>query len=161
MLTESRVLRRVIALLLVYIQTLLASAKNDARNEIPIETSSRFGLLLVKAEVDGKPAVLIVDTGSTITVISTKLATISEHHSNRVMVPRNGSGLVGMGVYAQAAIKVGPLVWGKRRIVVMDMQEVSNSLEQEVDGILGLDFFSQVAFFAVDTKNHKLILRAH
>ena len=145
-------------LLLVSMQTLLASAKDKAPNEIPIEASSRFGLLLVKAEVDGKPAVLIVDTGSTISVISAKLITVSDRHPNGVLVPRNGSGLVGMGVYAQAAIKVGSFEWGKHRIVVMDMQEVSKSLEQDVDGILGLDFFSQVAFFAVDTKNHKLIL---
>ena len=155
---EARVLRRFTPLVLISTLTLLASAKHKAPDEIPIETSSRFGLLLVKAEVDGKPAVLIVDTGSTITVISSKLATISDRDPKRVMVPRNGSGLVGMGVYAQVAIKVGPLVWGKRRIVVMDMQEVSKSLEQEVDGIRGLDFFNQLAFFAVDTKNHKLIL---
>jgi len=146
-------------LLLVSMQTLLACAKDKAPNEISIETSSRFGLLLVKAEVDGKPAVLIVDTGSTISVISPRLATASDRYPSGVMVPRNGSGLVGMGVYAQAVIKVGPFVWGKRRIVVMDMHEVSKSLDQEVDGILGLDFFSQVTFFAVDTKNHKLILK--
>jgi len=114
---------------------------------------------LVKAEVNGKPAVLIVDTGSTISVISTKLTPVSDRYSNDVMVPRNGSGLVGRGVYAQAAIKVGPIVWGKRRIVVMDLHEVSKSLEQEVDGILGVDFFSEMAFFAVDIKNHRLILR--
>ncbi len=131
----------------------------EVLTEIPIENSPRFGLLLVKAEVNGKPAVLIVDTGSTISVISTKLAPVSDRYSNDVMVPRNGSGLVGRGVYAQAAIKVGPIVWGKRRIVVMDLHEVSKSLEQEVDGILGVDFFSEMAFFAVDIKNHRLILR--
>ena len=131
----------------------------EVLTEIPIENSPRFGLLLVKAEVNGKPAVLIVDTGSTISVISTKLTPVSDRYSNDVMVPRNGSGLVGRGVYAQAAIKVGPIVWGKRRIVVMDLHEVSKSLEQEVDGILGVDFFSEMAFFAVDIKNHRLILR--
>jgi hypothetical protein len=41
----------------------------------------------------------------------------------------------------------------------MDLHEVSKSLEQEVDGILGVDFFSEMAFFAVDIKNHRLILR--
>ena len=154
-----RLRRRAWVVAFVSTLTVLASAKHKVLTEIPIENSPRFGLLLVKAEVNGKPAVLIVDTGSTISVISTKLAPVSDRYSNDVMVPRNGSGLVGRGVYAQAAIKVGPIVWGKRRIVVMDLHEVSKSLEQEVDGILGVDFFSEMAFFAVDIKNHRLILR--
>ena len=99
----------------------------------------------------------MVDTGSTIIVIGTKLADLSDRIPNAAMFTRAGSGLVGTGVYAQAVIKVGPVVWGKRPIVVMNLQEISKSLGEEIDGILGLDFISEMKFFAVDIKNHRLI----
>src|SRR5713101_3197305 len=86
-----RLRRRAWAVAFVSTLTVLASAKHKVLSEIPIENSPRFGLLLVKAEVNGKPAVLIVDTGSTISVISTKLTPVSDRYSNDVMVPRNGS----------------------------------------------------------------------
>ena len=42
--------------------------------EISFENSRRFGLVLVKVEVNGRSAVLIVDTASNHTIISSELA---------------------------------------------------------------------------------------
>ena len=41
----------------------------------------------------------------------------------------------------------------------MDMHDFSKSLGQKVDGLLGMDFFSEFDFVAVDLKNHKLIFK--
>jgi hypothetical protein len=40
----------------------------------------------------------------------------------------------------------------------MDMREFSKSFGQKVDGLLGMDFFSEFELVMVDLKNHKLIL---
>jgi hypothetical protein len=42
--------------------------------EIPFENSRMFGLVLVNVEANGRPAVLIVDTASNHTIISSELA---------------------------------------------------------------------------------------
>ena len=152
-----RLLRCAGTVTFVSMQTVCAAAQGKDTREILIEHSQRFGLLLVRAEVNRKPAVFMVDTGSTIIVIGTKLADLSDRIPNAAMFTHAGSGLVGTGVYAQAVIKVGPVVWGKRPIVVMNLQEISKSLGEEIDGILGLDFISEMKFFAVDIKNHRLI----
>ncbi len=55
-------------------------------------------------------------------------------------------------------MRVGSITWRDRRIVVMDMRELSSSLGQKVDGLLGMDFFSEFDLVVVDLKNHKLIL---
>jgi hypothetical protein len=56
-----------------------AFAKDSKGQEIPFETSRVFGLILVSAKVDGKPAVLIVDSGSSRTIISLELGNRRAH----------------------------------------------------------------------------------
>ena len=40
----------------------------------------------------------------------------------------------------------------------MDMHDFSKSLGQKIDGLLGMDFFSEFELVVVDLKNHNLIL---
>ncbi len=117
-----------------------------------------FGLVSVKVEVDGRPAVLIVDTGSNHTIISSALANARLTLNNRVS-PSKGSGLIGTGVVATTTLRVGPITWRDHRIVAMDTRELSKSMGQEIDGLLGMDFFKEFDLVVVDLKNHKLILQ--
>jgi hypothetical protein len=41
----------------------------------------------------------------------------------------------------------------------MDTRELSKSMGQEIDGLLGMDFFKEFDLVVVDLKNHKLILQ--
>jgi len=128
------------------------------RSEISFENSRIFGLVLVKVEVNGRPAVLVVDTGSNRTIISAELAVAPSRTLDNSASTGKGSGFVGTGVFARTSMRVGSITWRDRRIVVMDMRELSSSLGQKVDGLLGMDFFSEFDLVVVDLKNHKLIL---
>jgi predicted aspartyl protease len=126
--------------------------------EIPFEKSRIFGLVLVKVEVNGKPAVLIVDTGSNHTVISSELADAVPRNLESVVDTSKGSGFAGSGVFTKATLKVGSITWRDHKVVAMDMRALSKSLGQKADGVLGMDFFSDFKLMVVDLKNHKLIL---
>ena len=126
--------------------------------EIPFEKSRIFGLVLVKVEVNGKPAVLIVDTGSNHTVISSELADAVPRNLESVVDTSKGSGFAGTGVFTRATLKVGSITWRDHKVVAMDMRALSKSLGQKADGVLGMDFFSDFILMVVDLKNHKLIL---
>jgi len=40
----------------------------------------------------------------------------------------------------------------------MDTRDLSRSLGQKIDGMLGIDFFKEFEIVVVNLKNHKLIL---
>ncbi len=135
-----------------------AFPQSSSPKEIPFENSRMFGLVLVKVEVNGRPAVLIVDTGSNHTIISSELADAPARNLDSVATSK-GSGFAGAGVFTKATLKVGPITWRDHKVVVMDVRAFSKSLGQKADGLLGMDFFSEFELVVVDLKSHKLILK--
>ena len=135
----------------------LPQSSNQAA--VPFRFSHTFGLILINAEVNGTPALLVLDTGSNHTAISPRFVDVaSPYLGNRVSTER-GSGYSGTGVFTKVSLKVGPLVWRDHRVLAMDMKEISGTLGENVDGILGVDFLSEFEIFVVDVRHHKLILR--
>jgi len=135
-----------------------AVSQPSNQREIPFENSRVFGLFVVRVEANGRPAVLIVDTGSNVTIISPELADVAPGTLDNAASPSRGSGFIGRGVFRRATLKVGSVTWRDHRVVVTDTRELSKSLGQRVDGMLGIDFFSEFEVMVVDLKNHKLIL---
>ena len=137
---------------------LCAFSQAADRKEIPFENSRVFGLVLVKVEVAGRPAVLIVDTGSNRTVISSEVAPTAPRTVDNTRSASKGSGWTGSGVFAKATVRIGPVILHDHPVVVMDMHDLSKSCGQRVDGLLGMDFFSELKLVVIDLKNHKLII---
>jgi hypothetical protein len=126
--------------------------------EIPLRVSRVFGLMLVTAEINGKPAVLILDTGSNHTIVSSRFVDVATPSLKDTVNNKKGSGLSGTGVFTRASLKVGPLLWRDHRILAMDMKEMSKSFGENIDGLLGMDFLEQFETVVVDLRQHKLIL---
>ncbi len=78
---------------------------------------------------------------------------------NNLVSTSKGSGFTGTGAFARVTLKVAHITWRDHQIVVMDMREFSKSFGQKIDGLLGMDFFSEFELVVVDLKNHKLILK--
>jgi predicted aspartyl protease len=146
----------VVALLVT--SSLFAFSQPPNQREIPFEISRTFGLVLVKVEIAGRPAVLIVDTGCNRTVISTEIAPTPRSTLENTRSTSKGSGWAGTGVVARTTVRVGPITMHDHPIVVMDMHDLSKSVGQRIDGLLGMDFFSELQLVAIDLKNHKLII---
>jgi predicted aspartyl protease len=137
---------------------LFAFSQSPNRREIPFQNSRVFGLVLVKVEIAGKPAVLIVDTGCNQTVISSEIAPTPRGTLDNTRSTSKGSGWAGTGVLAKATVRIGPITLHNHPVVVMDMHDLSKSVGQRVDGLLGMDFFSELQLVSIDLKNHKLII---
>ena len=117
--------------------------QSSQRREIPFENSGSFGLVLVKVEVNGRPGVLIVDTAGNRTIISSDLAEMWPRTLNNLVSTWKGSGLTGTGTFARVTLKIAHITWRDHQIVVMDTHELSKSFGQKIDGLLGMDFFSE------------------
>lgn len=126
--------------------------------EIPFESSRVFGLKTIRVEANGKPAVLIVDTASNLTILSSDFEMVRGRTRESAVATNKGSGLTGTGIFATASLKVGPVNWRDHRVVMMDLHEFSKSFGQKIDGTLGADFLNEFEFVIFDSKHHKLIL---
>ena len=133
--------------------------KGDPRTGIALEVNPLFGSILVRAQVNGRPATLIVDTGSSHTIFSAELVQVRPLALEGAGTPAKGSGYIGSAGWAMATMELGTLRWPDRKILVMnDFQEISNSMKQRVDGILGEDILKEFDSVVIDFKHHQLFL---
>jgi predicted aspartyl protease len=127
--------------------------------EVPFEYSRAFGLMLIKVEVNGKPAVMVLDTGSNETIVSPSLVIVKQLSSKDAVRMAKGSGYSGTGVIATASLSIGPLNPKNCQILVVDLSDLSKTLGQEVDGILGMSVLKEFEFVTVDLRHRKLVLK--
>jgi len=159
-----RELKRGIFVLVVMGATAVGLAQDlpkgvDSRSGIPFEANRDFGSILIKAKVNGQPVTLIVDTGSSHTMLSSELLQIRPLALPHAATPSKGSGYVGTASWAKAQLEIGRDRWKDRSVLVMnDFQEMSNSLRQRVDGILGEDVLREFDAVVIDFRHKKLFL---
>jgi predicted aspartyl protease len=127
--------------------------------EIPFEYSRAFGLMLIKVEVNGKLAVMVLDTGSNETIVSPRLVIVKQASSKSAVAMAKGSGYSGAGVIATAFLRIGPANPKNCEILIVDLSDLSKSLGQEVDGILGMSVLKEFEIVSVDLRHHKLVLK--
>jgi predicted aspartyl protease len=127
--------------------------------QIPFEYSRAFGLMLIKVEINGKPAAMVLDTGSNETIVSPRLVSIKQLSSKEEVVMARGSGYSGTGVIATAFLRIGPVHPKNCQILVVDLSALSKTLGQEVDGILGMSVLKEFEIVSVDLRHHKLVLK--
>ena len=126
---------------------------------IPFEINRNFGSILIRARVNGQPATLVVDTGSSHTILSSELLQVRALALQHADAPGKGSGYVGNAGWAKATVEVGTNTWRDRRVLVMDdFQDMSDSMKQKVDGILGEDVLRQFDVVVIDFKRQRLVL---
>ena len=88
---------------------LAASPHQREPVEVPFEYSRAFGSMLIKVEVNGKPALMVLDTGSNETIVSPRLVIVKQLSSKDAVAMAKGSGYSGTGVIATAFLRIGPL----------------------------------------------------
>lgn len=126
---------------------------------LPFQLTRPFGLILVKADVNDRPATLVIDTGSSHTVLSTKLLQVHLPTLQQAADASKGSGWVGSAGWTKATMKLGGAVWRDRDFLAMDvLPDVSDAAGHKVDGILGQDVLKYFNIVNIDFRHKRLIL---
>ena len=149
----------VLACLMVTSAGRAQSVPNESASslEIPFELNPRFGSILVRVRVNGEPAILLVDTGSSHTILNGNFLGLNPLLLERASAPVQGSGLIGIAGWATATIDLGRRKT-KRRVLVMDeFREISKGMNQRIDGILGEDVLDEFTSVAIDFEHHRLV----
>jgi hypothetical protein len=128
------------------------------RTVLPIERSPHFGVILVSVRVNGKPAALILDTGSNTTILSAEISGLNPARLPRAKPPRKGTGFVGDGRWGQATLTIGTTVWKDKRVLVLDTKELSRAFQRKIDGILGQDILDEFKYVEINFEEQRLTL---
>jgi hypothetical protein len=135
-----------------------ASKTAHRRTVVPIERSPHFGAILVNVHVNGKPAVLILDTGSNTTILSPEISGLNPAHLPHADPPRKGTGFVGDGRWGKATLTIGTTVWKDKRVLVVDTKDLSRAVQRKIDGILGQDILDEFKYVEINLEEKRLTL---
>jgi len=121
-------------------------SQNDDELTVPFEFAAGRGSILVHARVNNRPALLIVDTGSTHTILRPSVVGVS---AEELQSPRIAGGFTGDAVGREVTLEIGSRAWRRRPVAVMDLSQTLSAYKERIDGLLGLDLlleFSQAVF---------------
>jgi hypothetical protein len=125
--------------------------------ELTITVSRNSHCILLKAEINGRPVTLVLDTGASNTILSSEL--VGPASTPFPISPLKGSGLVGSGRWRRATIRIGSMIWVDHRVLEMGgLQDVSRSLRERVDGILGEDLLTDFKMVVINYQDRTLTL---
>lgn len=129
----------------------------DSHIEIPIETGRVKGVIWLKAQIEGKPVTLLLDTGAGHSYVVPKFA-------KRLGLAVRGwpDGERASEGFAEATVKIGPITHASRTVHVMDlsyaMDDVQKREGMEFAGLLGCDILHTDEAI-LDFRSQRLYLR--
>lgn len=132
-------------------------AFSQTTEEVPL-TVLPHQILLVDAELNGRPVRLVVDTGASQTIIDNDVVGIPVTEINRVAAQMRQ----GPGRFRSVTVEARSLRLGRNNILypkvsVAELKDISKLLHTEVHGVLGADVLSRFDEVTINWK--KKVLR--
>jgi hypothetical protein len=127
---------------------------------LPIDRGKVFGVILVEVQINGKPGVLILDTGASTTILSPEASGLNPIDLRRADPPKKGTGFVEVANWGEATLVTGARIWKDHRILVADMKSISDANRQKIDGILGQDILDEFKHIEIDLEGKQLVLNS-
>jgi hypothetical protein len=116
-------------------------ARSDPKQgavELPFE-HGRFHILYVKAQINGREATMLLDTGARFSVVRPEIVGMSPIDLKVARFSKDGPGFGGEAIGFRTTVRLGDKTWRDHVVSVMDMSEVDKVYERRVDGLLGED----------------------
>jgi hypothetical protein len=134
------------------------SGERDKSLKIPFEYASNRDSLLVRVRINERPAILILDTGSAHTVLRPEAVGIPRSKLISARSSRSGAGFMGDAVSKEVTLQIGERVSTRHHVVLMDLSDILAAYQENLDGVLGLDFLQQYSRVVVDLRERKIYL---
>jgi len=120
---------------------------------VPFQYAAERGSILIHARINKKPALLVVDTGSSHTIVRPALLDINPAAISRASA---SAGVIGDAIGQEVSLELGGDVWSRRRVSVMDLTAVLAAYKEPIDGLLGLDFLFEFSQAILNLKERKV-----
>ena len=126
--------------------------------EIPFRQDASNKLMFLEARINGKPALLMMDCGATVTIVNARLLEIGDWDLRAAKFSTEGPGVAGEAVWSEAVLAIGSMKGNRRRVAAMNLEAFTRSLGHHIDGLLGQDFLAEFDHIVIDFKAKKLLL---
>jgi hypothetical protein len=126
--------------------------------ELPFEIDTARSAILVRASADGKPILMVLDTGASRTILARELLSAAPPELAPSAFASDGPGLRARGRYTEATLELGGRIWKNRSVVAMNMAEVSQAFGRRIDGLLGQDLLREFFRVTIDFRSRTLRL---
>lgn len=144
---------RFCALALWLLSTKAPLAAADRVLKVPFDYASVHGSILIHASVNDRQVVLILDTGSTYTVLRPESLGESRPDLLPTRPGPSRAGFIGDAVGEEVTLELGGRKFEKYRVAVMDLREILSHYREKIDGVLGLDFLLQFSEITINRKD--------
>lgn len=115
------------------------------------------GMILLDATVNGKPAVLLLDTGAEFTIISAQASGLSAAKLH-TLTANKAAGANGEYVKSRVDLILDKRHWIDREVLVMDLNDSSKRLGTRIDGFIGQDVLREFQGVHIDYKARTVTL---
>lgn len=126
---------------------------NGGAFTIPFDFASGRAALLVQARINAQKAVLLLDTGSSHTILRPHLI---DMRRSELAAPRVGVGIVGDAVGREVTLEVGDYKLRRHRVAVMDLSMAVSTYREKIDGLLGIEFLLNFSQTLIDLKERHI-----
>jgi hypothetical protein len=124
--------------------------------ELPFEYAQDRGSIILQVRVNNRPALLILDTGSSHTVLRPELLDLKPSELSPTEAV-SGGGFMGDAVGREVTLQIGNWKWSKRRVAVMDLSQVLSVYHEKINGVLGLDFLYEFRRVTINVKEKTIV----
>lgn len=134
------------------------SLEGEQSLKIPFEYASERNSLLVRVRINGRPAILILDTGSAHTVLRPEAVGVPRSTLIPARRSHSGAGVIGDAVTKEVTLQIGERISKRHLVVLMDLSDILAAYQEDLDGVLGLDFLRQYSRVSVDLSERTISL---
>lgn len=134
------------------------SVEGEQSLKIPFEYASNRNSLVVRVRINNRPAMLILDTGSAHTVLRPEAVGVPRSKLLPARRSQSGAGFTGDAISKDVNLQIGERVWRKHHVVLMDLTDILAAYQENLDGVLGLEFLRQYNRIIVDLRERTISL---
>jgi len=107
-------------------------------------------MILLDGQVNGKPAILLLDTGADFTLISQEASGLTAKLD--ALKATKTTGANGQYVKGRVDLHLAERHWIDRTVLVMDLSEANKRLGTRIDGFVGQDILREFSVVRIDYK---------
>jgi hypothetical protein len=130
---------------------------SSAQVIVPFEHNMRQNAILVRATINQRPALLLLDTGARTSVVSREVAGLAGEDL-RGGFSSGGPGFKGEAISMRTTVRLGGETWHDHVVAVMNLDEVRRVYEGPIDGLLGEDLLCTFKQVTLDYPNKRIVL---